>query len=247
MVDIVLDIPDADLPSVPWPSSHTDPGTYVDASLGSIPIKMASTSGYATTMADGAIAWRSKTQPITAQNVSEAELITGNAAGKVIKYIRMVSTDLGFPPNEPSPIWKDNKSVLKIVNHDRPTPRSHHIAICYFGLQQWCELGELVLIHISGKVNPSDALTKAMGWMLHYHHCGSSRDIIVFVPTHPPSAPLHLQLFSQLGRESADLRADTGLRNQDPSALTLRISTGLRTYVLTHMEHSDSSLFERSV
>ena len=135
VVDITLDTPDATLPPVPWPVSHTDPGTCVDASLGNIPIKMASTSGYATTMAGGAIAWRSKTQPITAQNVSEAELITGNAAGKVIKYIRMVLTDLGFPPTGPSPIWEDNESVLKIVNHVRPTPRSRHIAIRYFGLQ----------------------------------------------------------------------------------------------------------------
>ena len=171
VVDITLDTPDATLPPVPWPVSYTDPGTYVDASLGNVPIKMASTSGYATTTAGGAIAWRSKTQPITAQNVSEAELIAGNAAGKVIKYIRMVLTDLGFPPTGPSPIWEDNESVLKIVNHDRPTPRSRHIAIRYFGLQQWCELGKLVLIHICGKINPSDALTKAMGWILHYRHC----------------------------------------------------------------------------
>ena len=122
VVPIDIDKPGEDLPLVPWPSSHTDPGTYVDASLGNVPIKMASTSGYATTMASGAIAWRSKTQTITAQNVSEAELIAGNAAGKVVKYIRMVLTDLGFPPAGPSPIWEDNESVLKIVNHDRPTP-----------------------------------------------------------------------------------------------------------------------------
>ena len=62
----------------------------------------------------------------------------------------------------------------------------------------------------------------------------SSWDTMVFVPTRPPSAPLHLQLFSQLGRESADLRVDTGLRNQDSSALTLRIPTGLRIYTLAH-------------
>ena len=160
-VKIELDIPGAELPSVPWPSSYTDPGTYVDASLGNIPIKMASTSGYATTIAGSAIAWRSKTQPIMAQNVSEAELIAGNAAGKVVKYIRMVLKDLGFSPNGPSPIWEDDKLVLKIVNHDRPTPRSRHIAIRYFGLQQLvgcCELGELILIHIHGIINPSDAL-----------------------------------------------------------------------------------------
>jgi hypothetical protein len=118
VVDIKLDIPGAELLSVLWPSSHMDPSTYVDASLGNIPIKMASTSGSATPMAVGDIAWHSKTQPITAQNVSEAELIAGNAAGKAVQYIRNVLTDLGFPPTGPSPIWEDNKSVLTIVNHD---------------------------------------------------------------------------------------------------------------------------------
>jgi hypothetical protein len=34
------------------------------------------------------------------------------------------------------------------------------MAICYFDLEQWCELGELILILIAGIVNPSDALTK---------------------------------------------------------------------------------------
>jgi hypothetical protein len=84
VIHIELDAPGAELPSVPWPSSYTDPGTCVDASLGNIPIKMASTSGYAATLAGGAIAWRSKTQLITAQNVSEAGLIAGNVAGKAI-------------------------------------------------------------------------------------------------------------------------------------------------------------------
>jgi hypothetical protein len=122
VIPIDIDKPGADLPLVPWPSSYTDPGTYIDASLGNIPIKMASTSEHATTLTGGAIAWHSKTQPITAQNVSEAELIAGNAASKVVKHIRMVLTDLGFPPTGTSPIWEDNESVLKIVNHDRPTP-----------------------------------------------------------------------------------------------------------------------------
>jgi hypothetical protein len=95
-VPIELDVPNKDLPLVPWPSSHIDAGTHVDASLGNILIKMAFTSECATTLAGGAVTWHSKTQPITAQNISEAELIAGNAAGKVVKYICMVLTDLGF-------------------------------------------------------------------------------------------------------------------------------------------------------
>jgi hypothetical protein len=47
--------------------------------------------------------------------------------------------------------------------------------------------------------------------------------------------------------KSADLRTDTGLRNWNPSALTLRTLTGLRTHMLAHTEGSNSSCFTRSV
>jgi hypothetical protein len=74
-IPIELDIPHRTLPPVPFPSSYLEPGTHTDASLGNVPLKMASTSRCATTMASGAIAYCSKTQPITAQNISEAEFL----------------------------------------------------------------------------------------------------------------------------------------------------------------------------
>ena len=55
------------------------------------------------------------------------------------------------------------------------------------------------------------------------------------------------QMMPECQAQSADLRVDTGLRNQDPSALTLRILTGLRTYTLAHTEHSDSRILARSL
>jgi hypothetical protein len=120
VLPIELDVPNEDLPLVPWPSSYIDPGTYVDASLGNIPIRMAST------LAGGAITWRSKTQLITAQNVSEAELIAGNAAGKVVKYIHMVLTDLGFRPLDPPPSgkitnWTSRSSTMIALHHNHAT------------------------------------------------------------------------------------------------------------------------------
>jgi hypothetical protein len=141
-------------------------------------------------------------------------------------------------------VWEDNESVLRIVNHDRPTPRSRHIVIHYFCLQQWCVLGELILIHIAGVVNPSDALTKAMGWTLHCRHCWFLMGYCGFCPH--PTTHSSLQLLSQLGRESADLRRDTGLRNQNPGVLTLCILAGSRACTLTHTELSDSSSLTRS-
>ena len=88
----------------------------------------------ALSQAPGVIAYHAKTQPITAQNTSEAELIAAHAAAKVVKYLRLVLADLGYPLSEPTLIYEDNDSTVKIINNDRPTPRSRHVAIRYFGL-----------------------------------------------------------------------------------------------------------------
>jgi hypothetical protein len=30
---------------------------------------------------------------------------------------------------------------------------------------------DVLLEHVRGTINPSDALTKALGWILHHRHC----------------------------------------------------------------------------
>jgi hypothetical protein len=58
-----------------------------------------------------------------------------------------------------------------MVNADRPTERSRHIDIQYFAIQDWKKAGHLHLTQIHGIVfNPSDALTKGVGWVLHSRH-----------------------------------------------------------------------------
>jgi hypothetical protein len=112
-------------------------------------------------MAGACVAYRSKTQPIAAQSATEAELIACNAGAKVAKYVRFVLNDLGFP-QATTVIYEDNEPTENIVNHNRPTERSCHIKIRYFGLQHWRALGDITLLHVPGIVNPADALTKAL-------------------------------------------------------------------------------------
>jgi len=67
------------------------------------------------------VAHRSRTQSICAQSSTEAELIAANAAAKVTKYLQFILHELGHTQTEPTPIYKDNDSAIKIVNHSRPT------------------------------------------------------------------------------------------------------------------------------
>ena len=57
-----------------------------------------------------------------------------------------------------------------MVNSNRPTERSRHIDIAWFAIQDWRASGDIVLKHIKGTLNPSDDLTKALGWILHARH-----------------------------------------------------------------------------
>ena len=161
---------DPSLPVVPQSASYLEPVFYVDAAFGNIPTTMGSTTGYGATMCGGLVVYRCMAQPISAQNACEAELVAANAAAKVAKYLRMLLIELGFDLPQPTSVYEDNDATIKIVNTNRPTPRSRHIAIRYFGLQQWRELGEIALHHIAGIINPADALTKALGWVLHSRH-----------------------------------------------------------------------------
>ena len=80
--------------------------------------------------------------------------------------------ELGFEELEPTPIHIDNQAALKIINDNQaPTARTRHIDIRFFSIQDWRNNGDIIMVHIPGIWNPSDDLTKALGWVLHQRHC----------------------------------------------------------------------------
>ena len=78
--------------------------------------------------------------------------------------------ELGFTQHSPTPIYEDNKSAINIVNAKVPTERSRHIDIQHFAIQDWKDAGDIVMRYIPGIINPSDDLTKPLGWVLHERH-----------------------------------------------------------------------------
>ena len=129
-----------------------------------------STTGYVFVLGGAAVAYKSKTQTVTATSSTEAEFIAAVLAAKTAKYLRAVLSDLGFRQQEPTVLYEDNASAIKIVNARHTTDRSRHIDIQYFAIQDWKEAGDIQLRFIDGVINPSDALTKPVGWILHSRH-----------------------------------------------------------------------------
>ena len=71
---------------------------------------------YTFILSGAAVAYKSKTQTITATSSTEAEFIAAVAAAKTAKYLRSVLADLK--------LFEDNMAGIQIVNAKRPTERS---------------------------------------------------------------------------------------------------------------------------
>ena len=122
--------------------------------------------------AGGAVVYKSKTQTLTAGSSTEAEFIAAYSAAKSVRYIRYVLKQMGFIQKDPTIIYIDNESALKIINDNQsPTARTRHMDIRFFAIQDWKNDGDIIMKHIKGILNPSDDLTKPLGWVLHSRHC----------------------------------------------------------------------------
>jgi len=118
----------------------------------------------------GAISYRCKTKSITATSSTEAEFLAAVATVKHAQYMHAIMTNLGFPPKGPTIMYYDNQSAINMINAHVPTERSCHIDIQHFAIQDWKDSGAIVMEFIPGIMNPSDDLTKPLGWVLHDRH-----------------------------------------------------------------------------
>ena len=164
-------VADEDLPPFPVDINPPILMAFVDAAYANDQRKRRSTTGFVLTYCGGAIVYRSKTQSVTALSSTEAEFFAAVSCAKIALYIRSILFELGFACTGATPIYEDNKSTIDIVNSSVPTERARHVYIQYFAIQDWKEWGCIELIHIPGILNPSDTLTKPLGWVLHSRHC----------------------------------------------------------------------------
>jgi len=160
---------DADLPAFPTVDPQ-EPAAFLDAAHANDLRNRRSTTGYAFLLCGGAISYRCKTQSITATSSTEAEFLAAVATAKHARYMRAIMSDLGFPPKGPTTMYCDNQSAINMINARVPTERSRHIDIQHFAIQDWKDSGAIVMEFIPGVINPSDDLTKPLGWVLHDRH-----------------------------------------------------------------------------
>jgi hypothetical protein len=162
-----LPIKTTELPDFPYHHTQQYLVCFVDAAYANNLRNGRSTTGYALCLAGGTIGYCSKTQTVTALSLTEAEFYAAVTAAKVVRYIPAILHNLGYTQNNPTSIYEDKKSAISIINSRTPTERSRHVATPYFAIQDWKADGSIVMKHIPGIIDPSDNLTKPLGWVLH--------------------------------------------------------------------------------
>jgi hypothetical protein len=129
-----------------------------------------SVTGLIVVLCGAAITWKSRLQATVATSSTEAEFLAAVLTAKIVKYLRSVLHELGYLRLGPSPLYVDNQATVDIVNEKKPTPRSRHIEVQHFAIQEWRAKEEIIMRHLPGVINPSDDLTKALGWIMHARH-----------------------------------------------------------------------------
>jgi hypothetical protein len=161
---------DPSLPSFPSATSSTELTGYVDAAHATDLATRRSITGLVFMFCGGPLAYKSKIQSTVSTSSTEAEFIAAVHAAKLAKYLRSVLFELGHPQPGPTTLYEDNAAAILMINASRPTPRSRHIDIQHFAIQEWKARQEILLRHIPGVINPADSFTKSLGSTLHHRH-----------------------------------------------------------------------------
>ena len=176
-----------DLPHVPFSWLSDDPelpafpvvlrdelAGFLDAAHATDLNTRRSVTGFVILFCCAAIAWKSRLQSLVATSSTEAEFYAGITCAKAAKYLRYILQQLEAIRPGATPLYIDNQAAIAMINESRPTPRARHIEVQHFAIQEWRKKGDVVMRHCPGVLNPSDDLTKPLGWVLHARHARRS-------------------------------------------------------------------------
>jgi hypothetical protein len=142
----------------------------MDSGWGSCLLTRRSFGGIMMRLAGGPVAWKGKLQPTVAGSSTEAEFMMSYDGGRMSLYLRSILWDLGVPQDAATFLYEDNDGATAMANAGKPTPRSRHIDIKFYAIQEWVERDLVMLKRIDTSINPADHLTKPLARILFYRH-----------------------------------------------------------------------------
>ncbi|MCO5568331.1 hypothetical protein L7F22_022030 [Adiantum nelumboides] len=106
-----------------------------------------STSGYAFTLAGGAVSWRFRLQKIVALSTTEAEYISATEASKEAIWLARLCSKFGLPDKAPM-LGCDSQSAICLAKNAMFHARTKHIDVRYHFIREVLEDGLITLVKV---------------------------------------------------------------------------------------------------
>ena len=143
---------------------------YSDADWAGDLDRRKSRSGYIILMNESPIIWSWKLQLSVALSSTEAEYIALSLASRDVIWCRALLSELGFAQKEPTAIYEDNDSCIKIAQSAKQLPGVKHIDIRHHFIRDRIHSGEIKLERMRTGEMVADILTKQLPYPAFKKH-----------------------------------------------------------------------------
>ena len=138
--------------------------TYCDANLMHDLLTGRSMSGIITLLNQTPIQWFAKKQATVETATYGSEFLVARQATEQILDLRYTLRMMGLPIDGPSWLFGDNSSVITSSTIPHSTLNKRHNALSYHRVRESIAAKIIHFLHVSGIHNPSDVLTKFLGY-----------------------------------------------------------------------------------
>ena len=121
-----------------------------------------STTGWAFLVNGTAVSWRSKRQTCVALSTTEAEYISASSATQEAVSCRIVLGQCGYQQSDPTHLYVDNQSAIRIVKNPEFHERTKHIDVKYHYICDQHQRKEISVHCVNTKEQIADIFTKPL-------------------------------------------------------------------------------------
>ena len=108
--------------------------------------------------------WFCKKQNVVETATYGSEFMVARQATEQIMDLRYTLRMMGIPLDGPAWLFGDNQSVITSSTIPHSNLNKRHNALSYHRVREAIAAKVLYFIHVDGKTNPSDIMTKFLGW-----------------------------------------------------------------------------------
>lgn len=135
---------------------------YSDADFAGDVDTRKSTTGYEFCINNSLVTWSSQRQKMVTLSTTDTEYVAAVTASKEIVWLRQLLTDLGYCPKQPTVLFIDNQSTIRLIRNPEFHKKTKHIDVKFHFIREKVENNLIDIKYLPMNEQPSDLFTKSL-------------------------------------------------------------------------------------